>query len=234
MQHPSHRINTVAGWLVALIVLALLVAIGLVSFTYHVLVLDGRWSLGSTWLQQADVATRASVLGQLGDYFGGTLNPLLTFSSILFLVATLLVQRRQLEDSGQQVAQSTRAIDLEAYVRVNEILQTPEAIAARERLYTLTEPGPGQAAFADWSAADRKAAEAVCRQFELVGTLVAGRLFEPGLFLQSWQRTIVRCWGACEAVVQERRLRHGDAALWRHFELLAGMAKEGCGARARP
>ena len=225
MSPTPRRINTLALWLVVLVVLALLVAIALVSYTYHILVLDGRWTLTSDWLRQADPSTRASVLGQLGDYFGGTLNPLLTFSTILFLVATLLVQRRQLEDSGQQVAQSTRAIDLEAYVRINDILQTPEGIAARERLYALTEPGPQQTPFADWSTADRKAAETVCRQFELVGALVAGKLFEPGLFLQSWRRTIQRCWSACQGVVQERRRRHGDAALWQRFELLDGLAQ---------
>jgi hypothetical protein len=58
-----------------------------------------------------------------------------------------------------------------------------------------------------------------------VGTLVAGRLFEPGLFLRSWQRTIVRCWAACQGVVQERRARHGDGALWQHFEALEGLAQ---------
>jgi hypothetical protein len=225
MPLPPFRTNALAGWLVALIVLALLVSIGLVSLTYHVLVLDGRWALTSDWLRQADIPTRASTLGQLGDYFGGTLNPLLTFSTILLLVATLMLQRRQLEDSSRQVAQSTRAIDLEAYVRVNDILQTPEGIAARERLYALTDPGLDRAAFADWTPADRKAAETVCRQFDLVGTLVAGRLFEPGLFLQSWQRTIVRCWAACQGVVQERRARHGDGALWQHFEALEGLAQ---------
>ena len=227
MPRPRFRTNTLAVWLVALIVLTLVLAIGLVSLTYHVLVLDGRWAWSSEWLRQADIPTRASTLGQLGDYFGGTLNPLLTFSTILLLVATLMLQRRQLEDGSRQVAQSTRAIDLEAYVRVNDILQTPEGIAARERLYALTEPGPGCIAFADWNPADRKAAEAVCRQFELVGTLVAGQLFEPGLFLQSWQRTIVRCWAACQGVVQERRARHGDATLWQHFESLEGLARVG-------
>ena len=43
------KTELIAGLTTAIGVGALLVAIGLVSFTYHVLVLDGRWSLGSTW-----------------------------------------------------------------------------------------------------------------------------------------------------------------------------------------
>ena len=225
MAHPNPRTHALATWLVVLIVLALLLAIGLVSLTYHLLVLDGRWALSSGWLQQADVATRAATLGQLGDYFGGTLNPLLSFSGFLVLLVTVVLQRRQLEEGSRQLAQSTRAIDLEAFVRVHDILQSADAIAARERLYVLTEPGSAPIAFADWFPADRQAAETVCRQFELVGTLVAGGLFEPALFLQSWRRTIVRCWAASQGVVQERRARHGDATLWQHFESLERLAR---------
>lgn len=224
MPRQNHRANTLATWLVVLIVLALLLAIGLVSLTFHTLVLDGRWALTSEWLRNADVETRSAALGQLGDYFGGTLNPLLTFSTVLLLVATLLLQRRQLEEGTRQLQQSTRAIDLEAFVRVNDILQTAEGIAARERLYELTEDEPANKPYAQWTRADRKAAETVCRQFELVGLLVAGGLFDPGLFLQSWHRTIHRCWAACHEVVADRRQRQGDARLWAHFESLDALA----------
>jgi len=235
MPLPTHRrANTFATALVVVIVLALLLAIALVSLTYHVLVLDGRWSLSSEWLRQADVATRSSTLGQLGDYFGGTLNPLLSFSGFLVLLVTVVLQRRQMEEGSRQLAQSTRAIDLEAFVRVNDILQTPDAISARERLYALTEPGPDPTAFDDWTPADKRAAETVCRQFELVGLLVAGKLFEPGLFLQSWHRTIVRCWAASQGVVHERRARLGDAALWQHFESLEGLARASAPGNATP
>lgn len=64
----------------------------------------------------------------------------------------------------------------------------------------------------------------MCRQFELVGLLVEGRLFDPGLFLQGWGPTVLRCWQACEALVQHRRAHHGDAMLWRHFQALSELA----------
>ena len=222
------RSLTLATLLVAVIVLALLLCIALVSLTYHHLVLDGRWAWNSDWLRTADVQTRASTLGQLGDYFGGTLNPILSFCGFLVLLVTVVLQRRQLEEGTRQLAQSTRAIDLEAFVRVNDILQTAEGIAARERLYQLTESDRGNLPFAEWSTADRKAAETVCRQFELVGLLVAGRLFDPALFLESWRPTVHRCWLACQGVVAERR--RADPGLWRHFEALDALA---CAALAR-
>ena len=230
-QRRQGRTSTLAALLVAVIVLALLMCIALVSLTYHYLVLDGHWTWDSDWLRTADVQTRASTLGQLGDYFGGTLNPILSFSAFLVLLVTVVLQRRQLEEGTRQLAQSTRAIDLEAFVRVNDILQTPEGIAARERLYELTEltdGGPCTTPFAEWSAADRKAAETVCRQFELVGLLVVGQLFNPDLFLQSWRPTIHRCWLACQGVLADRR--RVDPGLWRHFEALDALA---CAASAR-
>jgi hypothetical protein len=230
MPNPSQkdRTATLATLLVVVIVLALLLCIALVSLTYHQLVLDGRWTWASDWLRSADAPTRSSALGQLGDYFGGTLNPILSFSGFLVLLVTVLLQRRQLEEGTRQLAQSTRAIDLEAFVRVNDILQTAEGIAARERLYGLTQTdGPGHTPFDQWTPDDKKSAETVCRQFELVGLLVAGKLFDPGLFLQGWQNTVHRCWSACQGVVLERRARQGDPTLWRHFESLGKLAAAG-------
>ena len=58
--------------------------------------------------------------------------------------------------------------------------------------------------------------------FELVGLLVAGRLFEPTLFLEGWRATVHRCWLASQGVVADRRRE--DPGLWRHFELLDGLA----------
>ena len=93
--------------------------------------------MSSDWLHGVDMQTRAAALGQLGDYFGGTLNPILSFCGFLVLLVTVVLQRRQLEEGTRQLAQSTRAIDLEAFVRVNDLLQSPDGIAARARLQQL-------------------------------------------------------------------------------------------------
>ena len=234
MKHYNAKNYTtvLASIFVSLMVLTIVVSIALVSLTYHSLVLDGRWALSSEWLRNADVGARSAALGQLGDYFGGTLNPILSFSGFLVLLLTVVLQRRQLQEGTRQLEQSTRAIDLEAFVRVNDILQTAEGIAARERLYQLVEEGQTTTSFAQWAGSDQKAAETVCRQFELVGLLVEGRLFDPDLFLRGWQRTITRCWVACQGVVSDLRLRQQDPGLWLHFEALDALAKAHLGAQA--
>ncbi len=71
--------------------------------------------MSSAWLGNANVEARSAALGQLGDYFGGTLNPILSFSGFLVLLLTVVIQRRQLLEGTRQLEQSTRAIDLEAF-----------------------------------------------------------------------------------------------------------------------
>lgn len=209
--------------LALVVVLALVLAIAVVSFTYHQMVLDGRWALSSEWLHQADTETRAAVLGQLGDYFGGTLNPILSFSGFLVLLITVLLQRRQLLEGSRQLEQSTRALNLDAFLRVNDILQTDQGIAARARLcelfYGTAEPMP----FGQWARADQQAAETVARQFDLVGQLVDGKLFDPTLFLRNWHPTVEKCWVACEEMVEKRR--RNDPTYCRCFEEINKLAK---------
>ena len=125
-----------------------------------------------------------------------------------------------------QLAQSTRAIDLEAFVRINGILQTEPGIAARERLYELFYDEASKKPFARWTRADQRVAETVGRQFELVGLLIEGRLFDPDLFLRNWHRTVQKCWAACEAMVAERRVRQGDPGFWQRFEEINALAKD--------
>lgn len=220
------RWTSIALIVATAILLVIVGSIALVSLTYHDLVLGGRWALYSEWLHGADVQTRAATLGQLGDYFGGTLNPILTFCSFLVLLVTVVLQRRQLEEGTRQIEQSTRAIDLEAFVRVNDILHAPEGIAARERLLAMARGGQTQQAFDQWAASDRNAAHTVCRQFELVGQLIEGRLFDPDLFLRSWHHAIVRCWLACEPMVQYQRGHLEEPGFGRHFEELHMLARE--------
>lgn len=223
-QRENHS-TQVAVWLVVTVLFTIVVAIALVSLTYHQMVLDGQWAMSSEWLRKTDIESRSATLGQLGDYFGGTLNPILSFSGFLVLLLTVVLQRRQLMEGTRQIEQSTRAIDLEAFVRVNDILQTADGIAARERLYELFQDGPEKKPFAQWRRSDERVVESVGRQFELVGQLIEGKLFDPNLFLRSWCRTIEKCWVACEAMVIDRRTRQNDPGFWRHFEELNALAK---------
>ncbi len=225
-QHrPEDRSTQLAILLGAVVVLALMLAIMLVSFTYHSLVLDNQWAISSEWLKSADTETRAAALGQLGDYFGGTLNPILSFSGFLVLLITVLLQRRQLQEGTRQLEQSTRALNLDAFLRINDILQTDLGIAARERVCALFYDVAERKPFGQWAAADQQAAQTVARQFDLVGQLVDGQLFDPTLFLRNWRRTVEQCWAACEEMVVEHRLRRSDATYCRCFEELNTLAR---------
>ncbi len=222
----TRRWTSLALVIAAVILLVIVGSIALVSLTYHNMVLGGRWAMNSEWLQGVDVQSRAAALGQLGDYFGGTLNPILSFCGFLVLLVTVVLQRRQLDEGTRQLEQSTRAIDLEAFVRVNDTLHAADGLAARERLLAMTRSGLTQPPFDHWSEADRAAAQTVMRQFELVGLLVEGRLFDPNLFLRSWHSTIVRCWLACQPLVMHQREELQEPGFGRYFEELQVLARE--------
>ena len=52
-----------------------------------------------------------SVLGPLGDYFGGLLNPIFSFLALLALLSTLLYQAKELKLSKVELRKSTRALE---------------------------------------------------------------------------------------------------------------------------
>lgn len=221
----TQRWTSMALLVAAIILLVILASIALVSLTYHDMVLGGRWALNSEWLHGADVQTRAAALGQLGDYFGGTLNPILSFCGFLVLLVTVVLQRRQLEEGTRQLEQSTRAIDLEAFVRVHDTLNSPEGLAARARLLALTQRSEAPLSFIQWAPDEQNAAYTVARQFELVGLLIEGRLFDPNLFLRSWHHTVAWCWHACMPMVEHQRTQLQQPGFGRCFEELQVLAR---------
>ncbi|MCZ4313830.1 hypothetical protein O4H66_10505 [Comamonadaceae bacterium G21597-S1] len=221
----TQRWTSVALLVAAIILLVIVASIGLVSLTYHDLVLGGRWALHSEWLHGADIQSRAAALGQLGDYFGGTLNPILSFCGFLVLLVTVVLQRRQLEEGTRQLEQATRAIDLEAFVRVSDTLNAPGGLAAREHMLGMARDGRTALPPDQWAAADLQAAHTVARQFDLVGVLIEGRLFDANLFLRSWHHAVVAGWEACEPWVRHHRAQSGDGGFMRHFEELCVLAR---------
>ena len=221
----TQRWTSLALLVAAVILLVIVVSIALVSLTYHDLVLGGRWALHSEWLHGADIQARAAALGQLGDYFGGTLNPILSFCGFLVLLVTVVLQRRQLEEGTRQLEQATRAIDLEAFVRISDTLNAPEGLAARERMQAMARDGRASLPPGQWDAADLQAAHTVARQFELVGVLIEGRLFDANLFLRSWHQAVVAGWEACEPWIRHHRAHAGDDGFMRHFEELCALAR---------
>lgn len=65
---------------------------------------------GVAELDAAEAQARAE-WGQLGDYFGGTLNPLFGFVSVLALLITLIVQSKELRLSTRELRHSSAALE---------------------------------------------------------------------------------------------------------------------------
>ncbi|EPH1136286.1 hypothetical protein L4679_004389 [Pseudomonas aeruginosa] len=49
--------------------------------------------------------------GQLGDYIGGTLNPILSFITIILLIKTLIIQKMQLRTSEEELALTRKELE---------------------------------------------------------------------------------------------------------------------------
>lgn len=49
-------------------------------------------------------------LGQMGDFFGGTLNPILAFLSFCLLLITIKLQSKELKNSTEELAKSSQAL----------------------------------------------------------------------------------------------------------------------------
>ncbi|OGU22267.1 MAG: hypothetical protein A2580_07525 [Hydrogenophilales bacterium RIFOXYD1_FULL_62_11] len=60
--------------------------------------------------RDAEEAQARAEWGQLGDYFGGTLNPLFGFVSVLALLITLIVQSKELRLSTRELENSSKAL----------------------------------------------------------------------------------------------------------------------------
>jgi len=52
--------------------------------------------------------------GQFGDFFGGVLNPILTFFTLFGLIATIVIQRRELRLSRQEYEKTAEALNTQA------------------------------------------------------------------------------------------------------------------------
>lgn len=52
----------------------------------------------------------AAELGQMGDFFGGTLNPILAFLSFCLLMITIKLQSKELKNSTEELAKSSEAL----------------------------------------------------------------------------------------------------------------------------
>ncbi len=119
---------------------------------------------GAAELGAAEAQARAE-WGQLGDYFGGTLNPLFGFVSVLALLITLIVQSKELRLSTRELRHSSaalegqnRAIERQSFEQtffawLNNYHELLQSVAAASQI---TESGTsGRAALYSWWGPER-------------------------------------------------------------------------------
>lgn len=155
-----------------------------------------------------------------GGYMGGVLGPIVAFLGVVGLLVTLGLQQRQIQDGRRQLIAATRALNLEAYWKIEEYLQRKEVIQARGRLYKLCEEknDPLGDKYGEWTEDEKLAVEEVCRSFNFIGNLAVAELFDSGFFVENWGRTVIRCWNRTEKFVKSRRQKEGNEVFWKHYD----------------
>ncbi len=84
--------------LVGIFLFAVVAALGVVGIYWH-------------YFSNLPVKADAAPWGQFGDFFGGTLNPIFGFLSVMALLAALVIQGRELRISSQELKNSALALD---------------------------------------------------------------------------------------------------------------------------
>ncbi|TCS32906.1 hypothetical protein EDC30_11917 [Paucimonas lemoignei] len=80
---------------------------------------------------------KQDVWGQFGDFIGGTVNPLLSFLSLIALIFTVVLQTRQLEHSREELANSKAelAATRDEMVRATEAQRLSAAASEAQAKY---------------------------------------------------------------------------------------------------
>lgn len=87
--------------------LTILVAILLAAVISAVLVIG----FYVAYFKNVPIEANAGIWGQFGDFFGGTLNPIFGFLSVMALLAALVIQGRELKVSSEELRNSALALN---------------------------------------------------------------------------------------------------------------------------
>lgn len=108
-----------------------IILVGAISAVISTYILVNPWS----GIKGDTAESRAALLGQMGDFFGGMLNPILAFASFIALLYTIRIQSKQIREAkeGQELA----AFDSTFSMIIQALSETPKP--ARER-FTYMNP----------------------------------------------------------------------------------------------
>lgn len=100
----------IPNWLIALVSIALLCSIALISlYAYKFL---------------GPLSNDQGVWGQFGDYVGGILNPLFSVTALFALLYTIVLQTKELRESSEQLEKSADALSTQNSVLLKQSFET--------------------------------------------------------------------------------------------------------------
>jgi hypothetical protein len=120
----------------------------------------------------------------------------------------------------RQLKEMARSRNLEAMLRVYELIASKEARASRRFIYTELSSEPDAV-----TSEELDKIEEVSVTFDRVGALVGAGLVPADLLFASHRDMIIRAWDRLAPYVAYHRLQR-YAAYARHFEQLAGLARD--------
>ena len=179
------------------------------------------------------LSAEQDVWGQFGDYLGGTLNPILSFLSLLALLFTIILQSLELrltreemerariaqEESKtalvdqantlrQQLEEAKRKANTETFLSAVDRMQKEEVRKSRGTIFRLSidEKKP----FQEWTTPEKKEAEIACQSFDVIGMMVRDGMVPPETLLKEWCGTIQKTWRGTTDLVNFRREKDGE------------------------
>ncbi|MCG0008955.1 putative phage abortive infection protein [Vibrio parahaemolyticus] len=107
-EQPS---NNIRRWVFTIFIIAALYLLLIFAINIYVEYDEILFSLDKTELQPHELA---GVLGTKGDYFGGLLNPMFAFFSLIALLATIRIQLSELAMMREELTKTTEANEKQA------------------------------------------------------------------------------------------------------------------------
>lgn len=114
-EKPDAEANKIAGFIAVAFVVGTVLMGGLLVLDYygHSMVLPKNESKDESGAGFA--AKMGGFLGTFGDFFGGVANPILTFSTLIALAVTILLQRVQLRDARSDASGNRQHAHIQAF-----------------------------------------------------------------------------------------------------------------------
>ncbi len=96
-----------------------IILVGAISAVISTYILVNPWS----GIKGDTAESRAALLGQMGDFFGGMLNPILAFASFIALLYTIRLQSKEMEETREELKEARIAQQKSANTAITKLEQ---------------------------------------------------------------------------------------------------------------